>query len=399
MVEGDRERDDGPGRGGGRERGGDPEVRRALGLGPADRDDGRRLLMQALGGGDGGRGARPPRDPGGRPWGWIALAAAVGLALLLFLTATVRVDAGEACAVTRFSAVSREVGPGLHFRIPGVEDFHCYSTRTTFYEVLEQGAGAGNSGADFLDTPVDGVTNDGQPLTITFNLRYRIPAENVGEIYANIGRTMQQVNENVVKFHARSITRQQVQTFSATDLYSGALDTVSRDIEALVAPRLAESFVELEYYELKRPQFQEAFTEAIEQQQIAREQIETRQNEAVAAEQEAIRVANLARGEAEAQQIRAAGEATAIALRGQAVRDNPEIISLNYIEALRTINWAILDGESVTPFLTIQPPGEGGAPAVGPPAPAEPTPPSAETPAAGGTAPTPAPVPSPPPDA
>ena len=377
------------------------ELRRALGIerGPSrGRPAGRTL-------GDGGRGAGSGDGDSdgaggllqrfgvsGGSVGCFGIAGALGLLLVLFLSSTARVDAGESCAVTRFSAVVREVGPGLHFKLPGIEDFHCFSSRTVFYEVLETDSG-GNSNADFLDVPVDGVTLDGQPLTITFNLRYRIPPDQVGEIYSNIGRTMEQVNENVVKFHSRSITRQQAQKFSATDLYSGALDEVSAAVREQLIPRFADSFVQLEYYEVKRPRFQQAYEDAIESQQIAREQIETRGNEALAAEQEALRVANLAQGDANAELIRAEGEAAAISLRGQAVRDNPEIISLNYIEALKTINWAILDGGSVTPFLNVNPgseqiPGENGVAA---PLPAPPAPTTVDPAAAAPPAPTPTP--------
>ncbi len=320
-----------------------------------------------------------------RSFGCAGLAILVVGLLFLFLFATARVDAGEACAVTRFGDVIREEGPGLHFRVPGVDRYHCFRTATTFYEVLDDPGGG--SRADFVDTPIDGVTRDGQPVGVTLNLRYRIPADRVGEIYATIGKTMDQVNERVVKFHTRALTRQQVQKFGATELYSGDLDVVSQRIGELVRPRLLEAGINLEFFELKRPRFNPAYEEAIEAQQIAREQIETRANEAAAAEQEALRVANLAEGDAEAERIRAAGEAEAIALRGQAVRANPEIISLNYIEALRTINWAILDGNSVTPFLNVQPPG-GAAPTVpGAPAPGGTSP---------ETAPTPAPMPTPP---
>ena len=65
---------------------------------------------------------------------------------------------------------------------------------------------------------------------------------------------------------------------------------------------------------------------------------------------------------------------------------NPEIVALNYIEALKTINWAILDGQNVTPFLTLQPPGTSGVAT-------EPAPPAA---AGAQPAPTSAPVPTPP---
>jgi len=321
----------------------------------------------------------------------VAFAGALGALLIvldaLFTLGTARVAADEACAVTRFGAISGEQGPGLHLKIPFIDRYRCFRTASTFYEVLEEGGRGSN--ADFLDSPVDGVTHDGQPLTITFNLRYRIPRANVSNIYATIGRTMPQINERVVKFHARTIARQQVQKYTSAQLYSGDLDVVSQSMAKILGPRFEESGIVLEYFELKRPRFQPEYEQAIEAKQIAREQIETRANEAKAAEQEALRVANLAQGDADAELIRARGEAQAISLRGQAVRDNPEIISLNYIEALKTVNWAILDGESVTPCLTLQPPGSGAAPGA-PAAPAPTTPdPNAPTP-------NPAPLPTPP---
>jgi regulator of protease activity HflC (stomatin/prohibitin superfamily) len=154
-----------------------------------------------------------------------------------------------------------------------------------------------------------------------------------------------------------------VQTYTAEQLYSGDLAAISASMNQTLTPLFADSNVVLEYFELKRPRFQENYEQAIEAKQIALERIETAANEARVAEQEAIRQANLAQGEANAERIRAEGEAQAIALRGQATRQNPEIVSLNYIEALRSINWAILDGESIQPFLTLDPPGAAATPA------------------------------------
>ena len=131
----------------------------------------------------------------------------------------------------------------------------------------------------------------------------------------------------------------------------------------------------LEYFEIKRPRFQPQYEQAIEAKQIAKEEIETKANQAKAAEQDAIRVSNLAKGDADAERIRAQGESDAIALRGKAVRENPEVISLNYLETLKTINWAIFDSSNFTPFLTIPTPtGGSGTTSAAPTPTAEPTP-------------------------
>jgi regulator of protease activity HflC (stomatin/prohibitin superfamily) len=295
---------------------------------------------------------------------------------------TARVDAGEACAVTRFGDITRVAGPGLQIKLPFVERYHCYRTAATFFEVLDE---QDRSEADFTSGPLDGVTRDGQPVTLTFNLRYLIPRGNVTEIYSQIGRTDTDVNERVVKFHSRSIVRQFIQQYSSAELYSGDLAAVSQRMQDELSPLFAESYITLQYFEIKRPRFDPAYEQAISQKQIARERIETAANEAEAAEQDAVRAANIAQGESDAQRIRAEGEAEAIRLRGQAVRDNPEIIQLNYIDALRTINWAILDSGDVNQFLAITPPAgnpaQGGQdPAVSPTAAAAGDPVAQQTP-------------------
>jgi regulator of protease activity HflC (stomatin/prohibitin superfamily) len=264
---------------------------------------------------------------------------------------TAQVDASEACAVTRFGEVVGEAGPGLHVKVPFADKYHCFRTATTFNEVLEDEFGG--SEADYTDGVLDGVTRDGQPLTLTVSVRYRLLRENVGEIYENVGRNMAQVNEKVVKFHTRTVTRQLIQRYSAGEIYSGDLATVSQAISAALAPRFQESNVTLEYFEIKRPRFQSTYEESIE----------TKANQAKAAEQDALRAANLAQGDADA-----------IALRGLAVRENPEVISLNYLETLKTINWAIFDSSDFTPFLTIPTPDGGGGAAATPTPTPEPTP-------------------------
>lgn len=338
-----------------------------------------------------GGGRSTPPSGGGLDWDrlgipriWLLLGALVALLVVAYAGFTARVDAGEACAVTRFGGLARESGPGLHLKVPIFEQYHCYRTATTFYEVLDDQS---SSQADFQSGALDGVTRDGQRVDLTFNVRYQIPADQVNEIYSQIGKTDRDVNERVVVFHSRTIVRQFVQQYSAEQLYSGDLAAVSQGMQDELTPLFAASFIQLQYFEIKRPRFDDAYEDTISQKQIALEQIETRANEASAAEQEAIGVANRAQGESNAQRIRAQGEAEAIRLRGEAVRDNPEIIQLNYIDALRTINWAILDSGDVNQFLAITPPAgdpiqNGGDPAASSPTA---TPAAATTPTAGQT--------------
>ena len=103
---------------------------------------------------------------------------------------------------------------------------------------------------------------------------------------------------------------------------------------------------------------------AIEQQQIARENIETANFQSQSAEYEADRIAVLARGEAEARVERAKGdaeavrvaaeaEADAIELRGAALERYPQVLQLNMIEALQFAKWMMLPLDGITPLLQI----------------------------------------------
>jgi len=303
------------------------------------------------------------------------IAGAILIVLALFTTTVVQVDATEACAVTRFGEVTGVAGPGLHVRVPGVTQYRCFRTATTYYEVLEEGAGA--TQADYTSGPVDGVTIDGQQLLLTFNVRYRVDSTRVDDIYENIGKTPGEINERVVTFHSRSISRQIANTKRADELYLGNLAVISAEMRDAIAPRFTEAGLILEFFELKRPNFSDAYEQAIESRQIAEVQIEQRRQEALVAEQEAERVRNQAQGEADATVIRAQGEALGLAETGRAVRENPEILELERIRALTSANVVYVPSSGILPILDL---GAGGA------APAD----------AAAPAPTTAPVPEPP---
>lgn len=286
--------------------------------------------------------------------GLITVAAII--ALFVLASFAVQVDATEACAVTRFGKVTGTAGPGLHLRLPIMTKYHCFRTATTYYEVLE--ADASQTNADYTSGPVDGVTIDGQQLALTFNVRYRVDAAQVAHIYADVAKTPGEINERVVKFHARSLSRQVANTKRADELYLGNLAPISAEMRDVIAPRFTEAGLILEFFELKRPNFSDAYEQAIESRQIAAVLIEQRRQETLVAEQEAERVRIQAQGEADAAYIRAQGEAKSLAETGKAVRENPEILDLERIRAITSANVVYVPSDGILPVLDV-----GAAPA------------------------------------
>lgn len=184
------------------------------------------------------------------------------IALLVLLSVVVQVDATEACAVTRFGQVTGTAGPGLHLSLPVVIEYHCFPTTTISYEVQEEAAS--QSDADYTSGPVEGLTIDGQQFTLTFDVRYRVDAAQVAHIYAEIAKTPEELNERVVKFHTRSITRQIASTKRADELYLGDLAPISAEMSDAMAPRFTAAGLILEFFELKRPNFSDVYKQEIE---------------------------------------------------------------------------------------------------------------------------------------
>jgi len=279
------------------------------------------------------------------------IAIALAIALVVLASFTQQVDATEACAVTRWGKVTGTAGPGLHFKLPVMTKFHCFRTATTYYEVLE--ADAQQTDADYTSGPVDGVTIDGQQLVITFNVRYRVDAAQVALIYAEVGKTPGEINERVVKFHTRTLSRQVANTKRADELYLGNLAPISAEMREVIAPRFTEAGLILEFFELKRPNFSDAYEQAIESRQIATILIEQRRQETLVAEQEAEKVRISAQGEADATYILAQGEAKSLAETGKAVRENPEILDLERIRAITSANVVYVPSDGILPVLNV----------------------------------------------
>ncbi len=294
-----------------------------------------------------------PDLPSGRSIriGLIAIIAV--LLLLLAFGAFTRVDAGEACVVRRFGDVRRTLTPGLHMKVPFAENTVCFSTRSLVYEVVDE---SGGSNADYVDYLVDGVTVDGQPLSITYTVRFRVAPEQIEYVFGNIARDMDQLTERVVKFHSRAEVRQVVNTKTAEQLYLGGLDSISVEIEEILRPLFEESGVTLDFFEIKRPNFSDEYEQAIEDKQIAIEQADRRRNEIQVAEQEATRLKTEAQGEADAQVIRAQGDADSLKIRAEAYNENPILVTIEYYEALQQVDWAIFGADGgANPIIPIPP--------------------------------------------
>lgn len=289
------------------------------------------------------------------------------VAVLLFGLVTVNlaytpVEVGNVALVKRFGGLTGEVfKPGLHWRAPFIDRIESIPTVVQSYETSDS---PDTSGADWRDYPVNAQTVDGQQVTIKYTVLFRIPAGKAVDIVRDVGG-MREVVENIVKAHSRNLTRLLAQSHTAEDLYSGegifAYEDAVRD--ALVE-ELDKYGVFLDDFLVRKIEFDQEYINAIEQQQIAQEAIETAKYQADAAEHEKARQIRLAEAEAERTKLLAAAdaerqrlladsEAYSIKARGEVLKDYPELIQWEFVRNLEDIQWGILPGEGITPLMPL----------------------------------------------
>jgi len=308
--------------------------------------------------------------------GIVGVVIVVGIVLffvsIVFMSSYTQIDFGTVGMVTRFGRITgRIMDPGLNWKAPFVDRVIIYRTQEIVYITEEQeGAGDRMSGT-YMDFPTDTTTADGQQITVKYSVRFRIDATKITRIANEVG-SEEALVDKVVKFHTRILARNIPKEYEALDLYTGKIQAVQVEFEDQLRPLLAEKGVILEAFGLRQIQFQEDYVQAIEQKQIEAENVQTEQNRAEqakwraqsaieAAKGEAQATIENARGDAEKIKLIAEAEAESIQLKGEALATYPEIIQLEFVNALKDpdgkVSWGIMPQGGILPFLDVTPEG------------------------------------------
>ncbi len=282
------------------------------------------------------------------------------VALIILINAVVIVQAGNVQVLTQFG---RTVGvtfrPGAHFKIPFIQNTVNYSTRQVTYETSDQPEA---SRASYTDYSVDTTSSDGQQVQLKYTIRFSIDSSQAEWVLNNIG-TMDELVEKVVKAEARSLARNIPKKYTAFQLYSEQVFVVQDELQNKLEPIFKSNGIILDEFLLRKIDFTEEYFNVLEEKQIAEERIELERN---VLEQEKIKKEQvIIQSEAEAEQI---------TIKGESLREYPEIIQLEFIQKLSpNISWGILpegivplvdlgslqgEIESVTPETTTQIPAE-----------------------------------------
>ncbi|MHB9126710.1 MAG: prohibitin family protein [Candidatus Humimicrobiaceae bacterium] len=259
--------------------------------------------------------------------------------LVIVFNSFVIVNAGNVKVLTQFGRTTGVVfNPGFHMKAPFIQSTVNYSTRQVTYETSDSSE---SSTANFRDFVIDTTSSDGQQITLKYTIRFSIDAKQAVWILNNIG-TMDDLVEKVVKAESRSVSRNIPKKYTAAQLYSKGVFDVQEEIYNTLIAKFSKNGVIMDDFLLRKIDFTEQYFNVLEEKQIAQERIVVEKN---ILEQEKIKKDQVI--------VQAQAEAEQIKIKGEALKQYPQIIQLEFIQKMApNINWGILP-EGVLPFLDL----------------------------------------------
>jgi len=223
------------------------------------------------------------------------------IVLIFLFGAFGTIGAGERGVLLQFGAVQNKVfGEGLYFKIPFVQ-------RVVKVDVKMQKD----------EVPSSAASKDLQIVTSRIALNYHLDPDSVNKIWQEVGTNY---NTRIISPSIQEAVKATTAKFTAEELITKR-EQVKEEIKANLSERLLENNIIVDEFNIIDFDFSKAFNEAIEQK-VTAEQLKLK------AERDLERIII----EKQQQITQAEGKAQAITIEAQALRVNPAVTELRWIE-------------------------------------------------------------------
>ena len=249
--------------------------------------------------------------------------------------------------------IEEALSPGLTWIVPG-ETVKYYSIARATYTM----SGVDREGNLAGDDSIRARTKDGQEVFIDASIIYQIDPNMVSQLHIE---WKDRYKEELVRPTTRGIVRDIASQYGIEEIVSTKRAALEEGITEAMEKKFTENNLILIDFVLRDIHFSEEYAVAVEQKQIAEQQaqqakfvVESKKQEAEQARQVAEGIADAAviaaQGQAEARLIQAKAEAEALELINDAIKNNPDLLTYQYIEKLGPkIEVMLLPSDS--PFL------------------------------------------------
>ena len=178
-------------------------------------------------------------------------------------------------------------------------------------------------------------------IWVDATILYHIDKEEADNIKRTLG-IKAEYNAKIVRPRAREILREVVAQYNALDIVSELRSEMVSDMNNGLKAAYAKHDIVLEEVVLRNVTYSVDFANAVEEKEVARQRIKTAEYQ----KEQAMQLK-------EKRIIEAEAEAESIKLKGDALRSNPEVIQLEFVNKLGpNVQWGILPSNS-TPLVNI----------------------------------------------
>lgn len=243
--------------------------------------------------------------------------------------------------------------PGLRWIVPG-ETVRLYSISRQTYTM----SSTGGEGSVAGDDSIRARTNDGQEVFVDASVIFQVDPSKVTNLHID---WQSRYRDEFLRPTTRGIIRDVASQYGIEEIVSTERASLEASITSIMEDKFGENNLLLVDFVLRDIHFSDEYAVAVEQKQIAEQQaqqakfvVESKRQEAEQARQVAQGQADAAviaaQGQADARLIQAEAEATALELINNAIKDNPDLLTYQYIEKLGpNIDVMLLPNDS--PFL------------------------------------------------
>ena len=288
----------------------------------------------------------------------VAVVAACLVAITVLFGSWYQIDQCEEGVVLRNGAVTGTEGPGLHFKLPILEDVKEISlqSHTKTFESMES------------------YSRDQQPAQIRLSVSYHVIPGGGAKVYAEYGS----VDNMIARLVEPRVPALFKNVFGQYDALGVIQQRAKLNLDALSALQagIGDPIV-VESVQVEDIKFSAAYENSIEQKQLATVEVQKRQQElaqqevqakitvtqaqaqadsvvaTATANAQAVRLA--AEAEAYSIELKGRAEATAIDQRGQALKDNPGVVALVQAEKWNGVLPSTMPPGGTVPFLNLTP--------------------------------------------
>lgn len=262
----------------------------------------------------------------------------IAIFVFVIIDGLVNVPAGHVAVIydRGKGVLNQELPEGLHLKIPFWQTATLFTTKKQVFTMAGQFQGIQDEDA------VHGRSKDGQDVTVDVSVTYQVQGKDASfllqEFLSENGYRITTINPA-----ARSLVYDAISKFNALELVSEKRNDFSNLIQESLKAIYANNKIILHEVFVRNVSFSPEFSKAIEEKQIAEQNIKTAENRKREAEQ--IKQKKI---------IEAQAEAEAIRLKGETLKANPQVIQFEFVQKMApNINWGVLP-DNIVPLLDLK---------------------------------------------